>query len=115
MAPKKISTTPDRRLSVLWDDGHEELVPLESLRDGCPCAGCQGETVLLRTAPPLPQDRTVPGRYQLVGASAVGLYALQCSWGDGHATGIYTWEYLRSLCECSSCTTLSTNEHAESL
>lgn len=26
---------------------------------------------------------------------AVGAYALQFQWSDGHYTGIYTWEYLR--------------------
>jgi DUF971 family protein len=28
---------------------------------------------------------------------AVGGYALQFLWSDGHYTGIYTWEYLRQL------------------
>ena len=27
---------------------------------------------------------------------AVGTYALQFQWSDGHYTGIYTWTYLRS-------------------
>ena len=27
----------------------------------------------------------------------VGNYAIKISFSDGHATGIYTWEYLRSL------------------
>ena len=29
--------------------------------------------------------------------SAVGNYAVQPSWDDGHNTGIYTWEYLRLI------------------
>jgi DUF971 family protein len=28
---------------------------------------------------------------------AVGSYALQPTWSDGHTTGIYTWELLRAL------------------
>ena len=33
----------------------------------------------------------------------VGRYALNISWADGHDTGIYTFELLRSLCECQLC------------
>jgi DUF971 family protein len=29
---------------------------------------------------------------------AVGSYAIQFQWSDGHWTGIYTWEYLRAAC-----------------
>jgi DUF971 family protein len=31
---------------------------------------------------------------------AVGNYALQPRWKDGHSFGIYTWDYLRHLCPC---------------
>ena len=34
---------------------------------------------------------------------AVGLYAIQFYWNDGHDTGLYTHELLRQLCECSAC------------
>jgi DUF971 family protein len=75
---------------------------LTSLRDSCPCAGCQGETVLLHTYKPIqsPESRA---KYELVGAEVVGNYAMQLCWADGHREGIYTWEHLRSLCECSEC------------
>lgn len=33
----------------------------------------------------------------------VGGYALQFYWSDGHSTGIYTWEMLRTACPCSQC------------
>lgn len=39
----------------------------------------------------------LPGKYILKGAQQVGSYALQVFWGDGHQTGIYTWEKLHSL------------------
>jgi len=35
--------------------------------------------------------------YAITGMSAVGNYAVQPSWDDGHNTGIYTWEYLRLI------------------
>lgn len=86
-----------------WDDGHAGPVSLRALRDACPCAGCRGETVLLATYVPPPQDSTTPGRYDLKGAVPVGNYAMQFRWGDGHGEGIYTWQGLRDLCECSEC------------
>jgi DUF971 family protein len=88
---------------MVWDDGHAGPVSLHRLRDGCPCAQCSGETVLLASYVPPPPDTTVPGRYELKGATAVGNYALQPRWGDGHGEGIYTWELLRRLCECPEC------------
>jgi DUF971 family protein len=88
---------------LTWVDGHEGPVSLKSLRDQCPCAGCSGETVLFQSYVPPEADRTRPGRYELKGAEPVGNYALKLLWGDGHGEGLYTWEHLRSLCECSEC------------
>jgi DUF971 family protein len=33
----------------------------------------------------------------------VGGYALAIQWFDGHASGIYSFQYLRSLCQCDAC------------
>lgn len=88
---------------LAWDDGHAGPISLRRLRDGCPCAHCSGETVLLASYVPPPADTSVPGRYDLRGATPVGNYALQFRWGDGHGEGIYTWGVLRNLCECPAC------------
>lgn len=90
-------------LFLSWNDGHDGPVSLQTLRDACPCAGCQGESVLFRKYVPPPPDVAAPGRYRLDSASPVGSYALKLVWGDGHGEGIYTWEHLRSLCECEGC------------
>jgi DUF971 family protein len=89
-------------LSLSWVDGHVGKTTLRTLRDNCPCAGCQGETVLLKTYAPMPSPE-LPGKYKLVGANQVGSYALALSWADGHQTGIYTWDNLRAMCECEIC------------
>ncbi len=102
MIASKIELSSPQELSILWDDGHATVISLHALRDKCPCAGCQGETVLLKTYKPEPQPQ-LPGRYDLIGIKQVGHYAIQISWGDKHETGIYTWDYLRSLCECAEC------------
>ena len=102
MIPKQIKLGKDKKLQLTWDDGHESVIALNTLRDSCPCASCQGETVLLHHFAPAPQP-DLPGKYDLTDAKQVGSYALQLTWKDGHSTGIYTWERLRSLCECEIC------------
>jgi len=37
-------------------------------------------------------------------ATVVGNYAIQVSFNDGHATGIYSYDHLRNICPCPECT-----------
>jgi DUF971 family protein len=104
MIPTQIKLSTQNELFIKWDDGHEGMISLMTLRDHCPCAGCQGETILLKTYKPEPQQN-LAGRYNLAGIQQIGNYAVQISWGDGHSTGIYTWVLLRDLCECQICRT----------
>jgi DUF971 family protein len=92
----------NQQLFVSWSDGHESVHPYEELRRGCPCAWCAGEgsekgTVDASTAF-TPQQTTL---YEL---QMVGRYGLTPVWGDGHRTGIYTYERLRATCACPECT-----------
>jgi hypothetical protein len=36
-------------------------------------------------------------------AHAMGNYALQIDFNDGHATGIFSFDYLRTICPCEEC------------
>lgn len=97
MTPAKIKLTKKDNLFIKWEDDSESLLSLKYLRDECPCAGCKGETILLKTyRPPAPQVNT-PGRYKIKNIETVGDYAVQITWQDGHNTGIYTWDYLQQL------------------
>ena len=100
MKPKSIKKTGPKELRLFWDNGHESIYTLEQLRDICPCASCAGETLLLHEYRPPEPDRTTPGRYELRGIELVGSYAIQLQWGDGHGTGIYTWDLLLRKCPC---------------
>lgn len=104
MVPKQIKLATTETLSISWDDNHQSVISLKTLRDNCPCAGCQGETVLLKTFLPVIQPE-MPGKYSLTGAEPVGSYAIAMHWGDGHRTGIHTYQRLRDLCECAECLT----------
>ncbi|HEX2678105.1 MAG TPA: DUF971 domain-containing protein [Polyangiales bacterium] len=84
-----------RVMEIDFADGHRAVYPHEILRGYCPCAVCQGHSGPIRFVP--------GGNEELVELAEVGDYALRMSWGDGHATGIYTFSFLRDLCSCSDC------------
>ena len=87
-------------LLLQWSDGHRGELPLDSLRRACPCAGCGAPRPApkggLQVLPPAP-----PSGVQAI--QAVGRYALQFIWKDGHQAGIYNLELLRGLCQCPDC------------
>ncbi len=86
-------------LAVRWEDGTESYVPLERLRRGCPCAGCKGEVDILGNLYKNPEKPLTPAAFQMVRLDRVGGYAVQPTWGDGHSSGLYAFDYLRRLAE----------------
>jgi len=86
-------------LAIKWDDGSENFVRLETLRRCCPCAGCKGEVDVMGNVYRNPDRPLPPAAFELRGITAVGGYAIQPIWGDGHATGLYSFEYLRKVAE----------------
>lgn len=81
----------DKRLRLTWADGYSAELPYDTLRGYCPCAACQGHGAGEVTFRPPKQPVT------LTTIEPVGLYALSFLWSDGHATGIYRFDFLRSL------------------
>ena len=81
----------DQLLRILWEDDVLSNYPFEYLRGWCPCAVCQGHGGSRNF---IPVDNP-----QLESISSVGNYAISPRWADGHETGIYTFEYLRTLSE----------------
>ncbi len=99
--PSKIDTIGSE-LAITWSDGTEGFFPFETLRKACPCALCQGEAdVTGRTMPPVTNRPLSPAAVQLHSYKPIGAYAIQLTWGDGHASGIYSYELLRSLSSAS--------------
>jgi DUF971 family protein len=86
-----------QELAIKWDDGSELFVGLEMLRRHCPCAGCQGEKDLLGHVYKLPEKSLSAAAFELRRIEPVGGYALQPIWGDGHATGLFSFDYLRKI------------------
>lgn len=87
----------ERRLRLTFSDGHSAEYGYDYLRGWCPCAMCQGHSGLtiryLPAAGPVTAESIQP----------VGNYAISFAWSDGHATGIYRFDFLREICPCPSC------------
>jgi DUF971 family protein len=84
-------------LAIKWDDGSEDYILLEKLRRACPCAGCKGETDIMGNVYRSPGKPLTTKAFELVKMVKVGGYAIQPVWADGHATGIYSFDYLKRV------------------
>lgn len=82
-------------MEIRWADGHTSILPHRVLRGFCPCAHCQGHGGTIAYV--------AGGNDELREIEPVGSYALTLVWGDQHATGIYSFRYLRGLCQCDEC------------
>ena len=86
-----------RTTEIDWADGHKAVYPHAILRGYCPCATCQGHSGEVRLV------ETRDDQLELEDITPVGGYALGLKWFDGHDSGIYSYAYLRSLCQCPQC------------
>lgn len=80
-----------RVLEVSFDDGNTFRIPFELLRVYSPSAEVQGHG---------PGQETLQTGKRTVGIddiTAVGHYAVQPRFSDGHESGIFSWAYLHHL------------------
>lgn len=97
--PAEIRELGAKELLIVWQDGHRSLYSFPDLRRKCRCAGCVEEwTGRLRLLPERVSEEIKPLKIR-----PVGNYAIRFDWSDGHSTGIYAFEYLRSICPCEAC------------
>ena len=90
--PVEIRLAKDRRaLHVTFDDGNAFSLPAELLRVTSPSAELQGHSEAER--------KTVGGKrnVSILSVDPVGNYAVRIGFDDMHATGIYSWAFLRDL------------------
>ncbi|HEX8068317.1 MAG TPA: DUF971 domain-containing protein [Pyrinomonadaceae bacterium] len=93
--PREIEQEGAAGLRVVWGDGRACRYEAAALRRVCPCAQCVNEFTGERMLSP----ESVPDALHIEGVELVGRYALNFRWSDGHQTGIYSFRFLRELCE----------------
>jgi DUF971 family protein len=106
----KIHVSSGTGVDITWADGHNSHYDFAYLREECPCATCNetrskkdaepAATPVMISSPALPMFKPKPRAQK---ATQVGNYAVQITFTDGHATGIYSYDHLRNICPCSEC------------
>jgi len=105
----KIHVSTGAGVDIVWSDGHSSHYDFVYLREQCPCATCNDERAKkadfhseprTATASLLPMFKPKP---KARAAHPVGNYAVQIEFTDGHNTGIYSYDYLRTICPCATC------------
>ena len=113
----KVHVSSGAGVDITWSDGHASHYDFPYLREQCPCATCNDEREKKRAFasagpasaagqgkqaafPALPMFKP---KARAQKATAMGNYAIQITFTDGHSTGIYSYEHLRSICPCAEC------------
>ncbi len=86
-----------RTLAVLWEDGRQDHFDVRDLRLACRCALCIEEMSGRKLLDPSTVRADVTPRV----LASVGNYAIGIDWNDGHNSGLYSFDHLRSLGERS--------------
>jgi DUF971 family protein len=104
----RIHVSTGAGVDITWADGHQSHYDFAYLREECPCATCNDERgkkqafAAAASAPSavLPMFKPKP---RAQSAAVMGNYAVQINFSDGHSTGIYSYDHLRSICPCTEC------------
>ena len=92
-APRTIARDPSGSLQIGWDDGRTTTLTPRELRIACPCAECVDEMTGERRLDPT----TIGQDVGITHLEQVGNYALRAVFSDGHDTGLYNFQLLRSI------------------
>lgn len=101
--PTAIDVDRDRALTIDWADGTRSVLPVLLLRRMSPSAEAKvwrdeqanNPLAVLSDKAAAMSDDAMPLRID--NAELVGKYAIRLVFSDGHSSGLYTWDYLRTL------------------
>ena len=108
-ASVKIHVSTGAGVDITWSDGHashydfslpSRRMPLRHLQRRARKKARPSPPQAQPPPPPYPCSNPNPPRKS---ANAVGNYAIQFTFTDGHATGIYSYDHLRTICPCPDC------------
>jgi DUF971 family protein len=83
-------------VTITFDDGAVCRYELVELRQACPCATCRNLRDNGQESWPRPGSAEP---LAIEDAELVGAWGISFTWNDGHNTGIYPWDALRSWCD----------------
>ena len=108
----KIHVSSGAGVDITWADNHTSHYDFAYLREECPCATCNekrdqdqphkhpGANAVPISSPALPMFKP---KIRAQSATQVGNYAVQINFNDGHNTGIFSYDHLRTICPCAEC------------
>ena len=97
--PVRIEVDDKTTVTIEWDDHVTTKATAADLRGACMCAGCREPAGEQATAALLAGERPIT----IEEAKLVGGYAVSFVFGpDGHGTGIYPFDSLRTLGSAAS-------------
>jgi DUF971 family protein len=88
-------------IAFAWNDGTETYLGLELFRRSCPCAACGGEPDVLGYVV-RPEGQYTDDSFAMKRWHIVGGYAMQPTWGDGHSSGLYAFDFIRRIAAAQS-------------
>lgn len=91
--PKEVHLVDQAPPNIRWDDGVVSYYNHRVLRLACPCASCRNEI----TNEQIIRENDVPLDIKVMDARPVGRYGQNLVFSDGHSSGIFTHNLLRSL------------------
>ena len=92
--PTRIEIEGGTQMLLVWQDDTEQRFSARELREACPCASCREPKGAQRVAALLKG----PIEVEIGEAKLVGSYGINLTFRpDGHRTGIFSFDYLRSL------------------
>jgi len=100
LSPVSLDLQKTRGLSIQWQDGTSCFLSIAYLRRMSPSADMRQlrEEMASNPLTVLPSGGgQASGAMKALTAELAGNYGLKITFSDGHATGIYTWGYLREL------------------
>jgi DUF971 family protein len=83
-------------LALQWLDGEETYLDASELRANSPSAENKGEVDIFGKV----SGGEAPREHldiKILKVIQVGNYAIRIHFSDGHSTGIYSWDYLKTL------------------
>ena len=98
--PKNLDLIKDTALTITWANDTTTTYPIAYLRKLSPSADMKNLREEMESNPlaVLPNNMANhAGPLTVTNAQLVGNYALKIEFSDGPTTGIYSWEYLRSI------------------